>query len=106
MRSLVSELRRRYQVNLLPIVVLVVVALLSEPMRIDAQTPISSGIRIRVENAGQVTSLASLGRGPVNALAWSPDGKTIAVASPTGTWLYVADDLQSNHVSWKVSATL
>jgi WD40 repeat protein len=45
---------------------------------------------ITLENAAQITSLARIGRGPVNDLAWSPDGSRLAVAGSAGLWLYDA----------------
>jgi WD40 repeat protein len=52
-----------------------------------------SDTAITVENAGDVTQLARLGRGYVTSLAWSPDSETLAVGSSIGVWLYAADDL-------------
>ncbi len=37
-------------------------------------------------NATQVQPVARLGRGAINGLAWSPDGKTIALAGGIGVW--------------------
>ena len=51
---------------------------------------------ITPENAIFVEQLAMIGRGPVNEIAWSPDGMTLAVASPLGVWLYDPSDLQSD----------
>lgn len=45
-------------------------------------------------NAILMEQLAMLGRGPINDLAWSPDEKTLAVASPLGVWLYDPADLE------------
>lgn len=42
---------------------------------------------INAQNAAQLELLTRLGRGTVNALAWSPDGTTLAVASAAGVWL-------------------
>ena len=39
---------------------------------------------------GETTGAA--GRGTLKRLAWSPDGKTIAVAGSLGVWLYAAGD--------------
>gem|GEM_PF-2167272 len=36
-----------------------------------------------------------LGCGQLSDLAWSPDGKTLAAASSTGSWLYNADDFHA-----------
>ena len=37
---------------------------------------------------------ARLGKGEINELAYSPDGKYLAVASSIGIWLYDADTYQ------------
>lgn len=50
---------------------------------------------ITLENAGQVSRLAILGRGVFSALTWSPDGKTLAVASTAGVWLYDTADYET-----------
>jgi WD40 repeat protein len=46
-------------------------------------------------NAAQVTRLAILGRGALQTLTWSPDGKALAVASTAGVWLYDATDFDA-----------
>lgn len=43
---------------------------------------------ITPQNAAQVVQLARLGRGTAHAVAWSPDGKTLAVGGSLGVWLY------------------
>jgi WD40 repeat protein len=43
---------------------------------------------ITPDNAILIEPLAMLGRGTINHLAWSPDGKILAAASPLGVWLY------------------
>src|SRR5262249_17788699 len=44
-------------------------------------------------NAGQVVELARFGNGRIRRdVAWSPDGKTIALAGSIGVWLYDATD--------------
>ncbi len=48
----------------------------------DALAPITP------ENAILMKQLAMLGRGKINQLAWSPDGRTLAAASTIGVWLY------------------
>jgi WD40 repeat protein len=50
---------------------------------------------ITVANAHEVTQLAMLERGYASSLVWSPDGKTLAVASSVGVWLYNDTDLTS-----------
>lgn len=42
-----------------------------------------------------IEPVARLGRGWVTALAWSPEGETVAVASAVGIWLYEAADLHA-----------
>jgi WD40 repeat protein len=48
---------------------------------------------ITPNNATQLTKLARLGDGSVNDVAWSPDGKVLALPGSVGVWLYNADDL-------------
>jgi len=48
----------------------------------DALEPITP------DNAILMRQLAVLGRGTINQLAWSPDGKTLAAAGTLGVWLY------------------
>src|SRR5262245_30688950 len=63
-------------------------ALTSSPfssIRAQGSQPISP------DNAVRVTQLAMLGRGFITGLAWSPDGRTLAVASSVGVWLYDAN---------------
>jgi WD40 repeat protein len=43
---------------------------------------------ITAENAIFLKQLAMLGRGPINQIIWSPNGKTLVAATPTGLWLY------------------
>ncbi len=57
-------------------------------------TPDLSSPRITVGNASQVASLARLGRGIIWHVALGPDGRTLAVASTTGVWLYDLPTLQ------------
>ncbi len=58
----------------------------------------SSGRRptsaIAPENAGRVTQLARWGKGVIGQVAWSPDGRRLAVASSLGVYLYDAETLQ------------
>ncbi|MGC8947394.1 MAG: WD40 repeat domain-containing protein, partial [Anaerolineae bacterium] len=46
------------------------------------------------ENAGQVAQLARWGKGTVNQVAFSPDGRLLAVASSLGVYLYDAETLE------------
>ncbi len=48
---------------------------------------------------------ARLGKGGINKIAYSPDGKRLAVASSIGVWIYDADrgkelDLLTEHTNW------
>lgn len=54
----------------------------------------STSIPITVSNASQVVELACLGRGIISQLAVSPNGKTLAVSSSVGLWLYSMDTLE------------
>jgi WD40 repeat protein len=61
---------------------------------------------ITANNAAQITELARFGDGVFgDSLAWSPDGKTLAVAGSLGAWLYDADDFSApprllEHQGW------
>jgi len=56
---------------------------------IHAQTgPLPPLEPITASNAGQATRLAFWGRGEIQDMAWAPDGKTLAVVTTTGVWLY------------------
>jgi hypothetical protein len=48
------------------------------------------------ENAAQVKQQAILGHGAVSGLYWSPDGKTLALASHMGVLLYDAEHWQNS----------
>jgi len=48
---------------------------------------------ITPQNASQVVELGRWGKGPVVDLAWSPDGRLIAVASPLGIYFYDSQSL-------------
>jgi WD40 repeat protein/serine/threonine protein kinase len=47
-----------------------------------------SEVGITRENVLQLTSLAAWGKGDIRSVAYSPDGKVLAVASPMGVYLY------------------
>ncbi len=62
----------------------------------QATALVPSGLEsISVGNASRIAPLGRLGRGRVVWLAWSPDGKTVAVASSVGVWLYTTDHLDA-----------
>src|SRR5258707_11922179 len=46
-------------------------------------------------NAEHLRMLMCLGHGHIQDLTWSPDGKTIALGTSSGVWLYAADNLQA-----------
>ncbi|MGQ9601053.1 MAG: WD40 repeat domain-containing protein [Anaerolineae bacterium] len=48
---------------------------------------------ISPDNAAQVVQLARWGKGTVNEVAYSPDGRLLAVASSVGIYLYEAGTL-------------
>lgn len=48
---------------------------------------------ISPQNAGQVTELARFGKGSINQVAYSPDGKLFAVGSSKGVYFYDASTL-------------
>lgn len=49
---------------------------------------------ITPENADQVVELARWGRGPILDVGYAPDGKTLAVLSPSGLYFYDAQTLE------------
>jgi WD40 repeat protein len=51
-------------------------------------TPVFVPTPITADNAGQLAEVGSVARGVTADLAWSPDGKTLAVAAIDGVWLY------------------
>lgn len=53
-----------------------------------AQTIPASLVPIGPDNASHLARLARLGLGSFYAVAWSPDGSTLTVASSVGIWLY------------------
>jgi len=50
--------------------------------------------KITISNASRVSQLARIGNGTINEIAYSPDGKTIAVASSIGIFLYNSRNLE------------
>jgi eukaryotic-like serine/threonine-protein kinase len=52
-------------------------------------------IGITRENVAQIEQVARLGNGDVFVAAWSPDGRTIALAGTVGIWLYDAEQPQA-----------
>ncbi len=60
------------------------------------RTPTSAPalLSISPENASRVTQLARWGKGTVNQVAYSPDGRLLAVASSLGAYLYDAETLE------------
>ena len=64
-----------------------------EPVLPPASTP-TPRQPISLENVNQVVQLGYLGRGPVGQVAWSPDGRSLAVAYSRGVSLYDAETLE------------
>jgi WD40 repeat protein len=58
----------------------------------SAATP--TPVAISAENLDRVTELRRLGRGYINHIQYSPDGRTLAVASSIGIWLYDAQNFE------------
>jgi WD40 repeat protein len=52
---------------------------------------------IRAENAPQIARVAQFGKGAIRDYAWSYDGKTIALATSLGVYLYTATTLEQKH---------
>jgi hypothetical protein len=57
-------------------------------------TPTPTPVAISAENLDRVTELRRLGRGYINHIQYSPDGRTLAVASSIGIWLYDAQNFE------------
>lgn len=52
---------------------------------------------ITPDNVDQIRELAIWGKGRIQQLAYSPDGKVLAVGTWAGVWLYDADTLEELH---------
>ncbi len=73
------------------------------PESAESETPLFLA-GVDIDNLSQITpgnaisieQLAILGRGPINDLAWSPDGTMLVAASPLGVWLYDPKDLKAS----------
>ncbi|HEX3052449.1 MAG TPA: SH3 domain-containing protein [Aggregatilineaceae bacterium] len=52
--------------------------------------------QITHENASQLAFIGTLGRGWINALAWSSDGAYLAVAADNGTYIYGTDQWETS----------
>jgi WD40 repeat protein len=60
-----------------------------------AGTPVPQPqVPISPDNANKITELALWGKGQANRVAYSPDGKQLAVGTSIGIWLYDAQTLQ------------
>ncbi len=86
----------RYKIRLLLIIcimTLVCFPLLAQ----DNPTPIDLDNLevITAQNADRLVELAHMGRGTINTVVWSPDGKTLALGGSLGVWLYNADDMSA-----------
>lgn len=60
---------------------------------LDSLVPELSDIKITTLNAHRVVELARFGRGTIEDISVSPDGKKLAVATWIGVWLYDIDTL-------------
>jgi WD40 repeat protein len=71
-------------------------------LRVRAEgTPTPAPI-ITSETFDRVVALRSYGRGSVNAMSYAPDGKTLAVLSASGIWLYDVDTFQTSRlIAWR-----
>lgn len=74
----------------------------SSPTFADATTPsfiaqVDTAMleQITPDNAILMKQLAMFGRGKINQLVWSPDGRMLAAASPLGIWIYDSAALAS-----------
>ncbi len=54
---------------------------------------------IRADNANQIHPLAHLGLGFLTRVTWSPDGKTLAVGSGAGVWMYSMYSMDDLHTT-------
>jgi WD40 repeat protein len=63
-------------------------------LSLDGTPPPSAGAVISPANAGSLAEVARWGKGLVNSLRFSPDGKVLAVASPIGIYFYDPGTLQ------------
>jgi|GEM_PF-6373152 len=72
---------------------------------------------ITPENVSRLTELATFGRGQVTAMAWSPHGGTLALATANGLWLHDTSDWSApareitnyegtiHHIAWHPDGT-
>ncbi len=67
--------------------------------------PISAGETITVGNAPNVQALGRWGKARATALAWSPDGRWLAVGTPAGVYVHEAQSLEPAY-SLAVSQTV
>ncbi len=67
----------------------------------SAAPPFLAGVKadalqaITADNAVLLQHLATFGRGTLNELTWSPDGKALAAAGSLGVWIYDAASLSA-----------
>lgn len=67
----------------------------SSPLAQPTPIPLNVLAPITVENAAQLTKVMTLGNGAINNAVWSPDGRTIAVATSRGLYLHDSGDLSA-----------
>jgi len=61
-----------------------------------ASTPLPASLQpIRVDSAAQVEEVARWGRGVLNGVVWSPDGRLLAVGTSLGVYLYEPRSLEA-----------
>jgi WD40 repeat protein len=80
------------------------------PLLPPVRSPLHT-LPITENSANQVSQIDQLGHGLVNQITWSPDGKTLALATSVGVWLYNMDSkdspplLMGNCSEWITSIT-
>lgn len=57
---------------------------------------------IGVENAPQIASVGRLGQGVIADFAWSPDSRSLAVATTIGVWLRDANNPEADSTYWEM----
>lgn len=73
---------------------------------VPSQTSLPEPQVITPENAHEVTRQNFLGRGAINGIAWSPDGKQIAAATSSGIYLVDMTTLAEKQISTSLSTNV
>ncbi len=76
------------------LVIFVVFTVLIRTIPVAAQDGAKHQV-ITPANAAQIIRLEILGRGALQTLTWSPDGRALAVASTAGIWIYDATNFDA-----------